>query len=397
MKRPAKKAAALIMCAALAASAASCAASQTYPLTIDGEKIRAGIYILEQQSAVSDARSKLAEEQPDLDTSAEGFDYLKQTVEGKSFTDWVNDKTVEYCRKYVAVNRLFDSYGLSLTSDQISESDEYISQMWNEENVYAQYIYGTNTVGEYFEGIGVSEQSFRDVDLNGDKSTTLFDFLYGEGGEKAAAQDEINAALKEDYAAVNYFEFKLGDAARAQTYADRIAAEGFEAIYKEQYDAYQLTEYELELAAAEAKAEEEQSAAGEGTAEGTETAGSEESPETTLPVKPEDIELPETDALISIIKKDSTSPSEEFVKAVFEMSEGEIKVITVEDDDQTHIYIARRENILDKPEKTESAVNTLRTELKEDEYDEFLNTTGAGYSLTEDGSKSMYSIKKLLD
>ena len=79
-----------VLCGAMIAGAGSCASGQTYPLTIDGEKIRAGIYILEQQNAVGEAVSKVSEEQPDLDTSAEGFSYLSQTVEGKSFSDWVN-------------------------------------------------------------------------------------------------------------------------------------------------------------------------------------------------------------------------------------------------------------------------------------------------------------------
>ena len=110
MRRSVRNSILTILCGAMITAAASCATSQTYPVTVDGEKFRAGLYILEQQAAISEAVSKIDEEQPDLDTSADDFDYFKQTVEGQKFGDWVNARALENCREYVAVTRLFDRF-----------------------------------------------------------------------------------------------------------------------------------------------------------------------------------------------------------------------------------------------------------------------------------------------
>lgn len=397
MRRSIRNTLLTVLCGALIAGSASCAFSQTYPLTIDGEKIRAGIYVLEQQNAVGEAVSKLSDEQPDLDTSADGFSYLSQTVEGKSFSDWVNDKTIENCRNYVAVNRLFDQYGLTLPEDETAKINSNVKQAWTEENMYAQYYYGVSILGEYYEGLGIGEQSFKDVQIESSKRSQLFDHLYGEGGELAATQEEINAKLVSDYATVNFFPYELESGDSAQAFADRIASgETYEDVYRDyaQALAYQDAAGEAAQAAADAAAAAE-SAEGE-TAENTDAAAeSTETPE----VEVQQVEVAEKDSLVQIIEKDSDVPSEEFVKQVFEMNNGDVKVITVkeEGEDHEHVYVVQKLDILTMTEITKGTVDSIRTSLKSDEFTEKVKSTGAGYSLTEDSSKSMYKIDKLLD
>ena len=95
----------IISCAAALALAATSAvtlsgcADVSYACVIDGETIPAGVYILYSGYALNDAENKLAEEQPDLDTSAEGFDYYAQTVSGMSFGEYVKQETVNYCKR----------------------------------------------------------------------------------------------------------------------------------------------------------------------------------------------------------------------------------------------------------------------------------------------------------
>lgn len=385
MKRTIRNTTLMILCGAMIAGAGSCAFEQTYPLTIDGEKIRAGIYVLEQQNAIGEAVSKLEEEQPDLDTTADGFSYLNQTVEGKSFGDWVNAKTVEECREYVAVNRLFDRYGLTVPDEEMSSINSNVKQLWTEDNMYAQYYYGVAVLGEYYEDLGVGEQSFKDMQIESSKRSQLFDHLYGEGGELAATEEEINASLVSDYIAVNFFPYDLENGGSAQSYADRIASgESYEDVYRDYAQA--LSDEEAAQSAAEA-------ADGEGT-EG-EAAEGETAEEPT--VTAQTVEVAEKDSLIQIINKDSTSPSEEFVKQAFEMNTGDVKVITIEDEDHSHVYVVQKLDILAYPDITKGTVDSIRTSLKSDEFTDMLKTTGAAYSLTEDSSKSMYKLDKLLD
>ena len=86
-----------ILCGALiAAGASSCGNNTAYALTVDGQDIRAGIYILKQQEALSEASSKLSEENPDLERKAE--DFRTNNIDGISAEEWIKNKTFEKCR-----------------------------------------------------------------------------------------------------------------------------------------------------------------------------------------------------------------------------------------------------------------------------------------------------------
>ena len=63
-----------VLCVTTAASFTGCS-DVSYAMTINGEKLNAGVYLLYEYQAVSEARTKFGEENPDVDTSAEGFDY----------------------------------------------------------------------------------------------------------------------------------------------------------------------------------------------------------------------------------------------------------------------------------------------------------------------------------
>ena len=100
MRKVLNKSITTLLCGAMIVAAAGCGNTTAYPLNIDGVDVRAGIYIMNQQDALSAAQSKLKEEQPDLDTSAEDFDIKKQTIEGIGAEEWIKNKTFELCRQY---------------------------------------------------------------------------------------------------------------------------------------------------------------------------------------------------------------------------------------------------------------------------------------------------------
>ena len=386
MKKSVKSSILTLLCGAMIAAAGSCAVSQTYPVTVDGEKMRAGLYILEQQQALSEAYSKLKEEQPDLDTSAEGFDYFAQTVEGSQFGDWANAEALENCREYIAVLRLCDQYGVSIPADELVGINSNVRQVWTEENMYAQYFYGVDIVGKYYEKLGVGEQSYKDFQIETALKDKLFEHLYGEGGELAATEDEINTSLSNDYIAVNYFPYELKSGESAQAFADRIAGgESYEDVYRDYAQA--LSDEEAAAAAAEAADE---------TAENGETAETAEASEASEPEKTT-VEAAEKDSLIQIIKKSSDSPSKEFIDQASAMNAGEVKVITVEDEDNTHVYVVQKLDILSLTEKTADTKTTIRKDLKTDEFNEMLKSKGAGFTLTTDSSINMYKPEKLTE
>ena len=378
MRKQLSKSLTTILCGAMIMAAAGCGNTTGYPLNIDGVDVRAGIYIMEQQSALSEAQSKLKEEQPDLDTSAEDFDIRKQTIEGISAEEWIKNKTFELCRQYVATGKLFDELGLTLTAEDISDANAQAESMWTESNMFAQYFYGVDVMGEYYESIGVSQQSYNDLLKNGKKSEAIFEYYYGENGVEKPDEKEIEAKVLERYFAVNYFSYdsEVGGETAEERLSKLNSGESFESVYK----TYTDDQKKKELSDAKKEAEEK----GE-TYEG-------DLPENV------DTELPEKDSRIEVIDKESTGLEEAFVTEAYAMKPGENKIIEVKTDDDTTItYIVQKADLSAMSDKLKECSDSLIKELKGEELTEKIKAIGDGYALKENSAAtSLYKIDKLL-
>ena len=383
MNKLTRRAAAAVLCGALAVTACSCGANTTTALTIDGTEIPAGVYICYQMDALSEAQSVLAEEQPDLDMTAEGFDFKKQTIGGVAAEEWVKNKTVELCRTYVASNRMFDEYGLSLTAEQKAELSSYVKSTWDEENMYAQYIYGFDTLGEYYETLGVGEKSFEAIQTVFTKQEALFNHIYGEGGELEVSAAELEAKVLSDYALV--YSFQVDPAyGKAQDYVDKLNSGTAFPEVKQSYD----------QAVAVAEAEEAKKEAEEA---GEEYDG-------TLP---EDVVVAAEDAEIlkSVINVKDTTPSESYVADVFAMANGENKLITVSKESTAvdgttstavSYYVVQKLDIAADADIMASYKDSVLYDMKNGELEETLKAKGAAYAVTENAAAiKLYSIDKL--
>ena len=221
MNKMTKRAMAAVLCGALALTACSCSNTAGTALTIDGTEIPAGVYICYQMDALGQAQTVLTEEQPDLDMSAEDFDIKAHTIEGVKAEEWIKNKTVELCRNYVAANKAFDEYGLSLEAHEKDEIKNTVNAAGEEEIIYAQYIYGYDTIGEYYESLGVGKSSYEKIQTLFYKQQAVFEHLYGEGGELEVPAEEINAKILSDYALVLSFEVDPAYG-KAQNYVDML-------------------------------------------------------------------------------------------------------------------------------------------------------------------------------
>ena len=383
MNRLTKKAAASILCGAVALTACSCGNTTGTALTIDGEDIRAGIYIYYQSNALNDAVTALEEEQPELDMYAEDFVLEDQTVGGLNINEWVKNKTIEYCREYVAVNKLFNEYGLSLSDEELSEINTNTNTLWTEENMYAQYIYGVDAMGEYYESIGIGKESYKDISTAGYKRSAIFDHLYKEGGSLAVSADELSAKVVADYALVLSMEIDA-EIASPETYLEMLNSGK---TFSEVHQAYTKEDTIKRLEADITKAE----------ADGTEYTGT----------RPEELEVPlisEKD-MQTIVSKDSTTPSESYVTDVFAMTAGEAKIITVSETttaaDGTETtamsyYLVKRLDIAADAEVMEEYGETALHSLKDEEFNTTMKTAGSAYSVSENAAAiKKYTIEKL--
>ena len=101
-----KKFTGLLLCAALALSMAACKfTTPAVVMTVEGEDIPAGLYLMYQYQAYSSAKSKLE------DKSAK---VLKSEIEGLKAEEWIHNETVASAKRYVWVEKAFAEAGLTI-------------------------------------------------------------------------------------------------------------------------------------------------------------------------------------------------------------------------------------------------------------------------------------------
>lgn len=375
-----------VLCVTTAASLTGCG-DVSYAMTINDEKLNAGIYLYYEYQAKSEAASKFAEENPDADTSAEGFDYFANNVEGKPFAQWITDKTEELCKEYAAVNALFDEKGLELTEDEISEINASVKSTWYDENPYLVY-YGIDfdTMGEYYESLGVGMESYKLLTMNEKKRETLFDSLYSVGGTEGTTQAEVDAYFAENYARAAYFEIALEDGN-----GDTIeTSEGLQILedlgngYVE--DLKNGTPFSTVSKEYDTFVDEQRKAAEKAQAEEDGTVYLEEDEE-------EEADEDKTEAdYETMFTKTGTYPSEEFVENLFAMSNDAPQLYKTED----AYYVVVRRDLSERTDWLEENTHTIIHKLKEDAMTELLANAYAGYNVViNEAAKSAYDPKTL--
>lgn len=378
-----KKSTAFIAAAAMALSMSSCGKDTTWGAEIDGEQIRAGIMIYFQSSAISEAMAFMPSTgaavaaDGEAATTAESVSVLDITIEDKPARQWINDKAVQSMREYAAVEKKFAELGLTFENKEEDRLNIVVDQMW-------EYF------GEYYEELGVSKQSYYDVGLNSEKKSAIFNYYYGEGGEKAVSEDAIAAYLTDSNVRRKYFTMPLKDGegnllksegkaelkAMAEGYIDRLNASSatFEEIEKEYNDYYVA----LVKAATETT---------EG--ENTDTA---EQPE----VEEDTAAEPDYG---TVIAKGSSYPSEKFVKAAFGETEAPLgNYILIEDDDNEVYYFVQVMGLFDDPDYLENNRESVLHTLKDEEFDAEVKswTEGQNVVVNQD-SVDRYKLDKILE
>lgn len=256
-----KKIAALATAAAVAAQFTACGENTTWGAEANGERIPAGVFIYYLESAYYDARSKITEENPDLTASGADFNIFDYTVEGSSASSWIVNEATRAMKEYAAVEAKFNEYSLTLSSDTVDAVKLYCDQLWD---------YG----GEYYTEMGISQKSYQQIFLNGEKRDMLFETLYFEGGDYGVSDDEAKSYLDENYVMINYIEMELKDGegnllksdgkaerrAMAEDYIERYKnGEDFDTLNAEYVTYYRQLQDEAAAKAAEAAAEEDES------------------------------------------------------------------------------------------------------------------------------------------
>lgn len=390
----------------LAAGAAIvCAAALTgcsdngYIMNVEGIDIRNGIYLSGVMSAYGDAYEKVSEAREEQGLTSEVEDLFKESIDGKPVSDWVKEEALNQVKRSVAIQKLCEENGIALSDEEANEINAEINQMWTEESFYAQYLYGTNTMGEYYDGIGIGKDSLRESFTVSNLYQKLFMHYYGEGGLTPVSDADLNAYLKENYASAFVLELKYTDyqgilltdddeidavKLLAQSYADRI--NGGESIADIKY------EYDLKTAQDEARTDAEDDYPDLSEAEKPATL--EEYVQQMVDAAT--AEKAESDSeLFTHIKKESSSFSTEITDFIWG-AEANGKAGLFETTNNSICVIIRNDITTESEWKEENNYDLL-SEIKSDEFEDTLKAVYEGYTVNakENLINGKYSPEKL--
>lgn len=353
-------------------------------MTIEGVEIRNGVYLQKELGVCSDARTKASEQREEAGDTSEITDLFAETIDGKSASEWIKEQTLEKIKYFAAIEKLCEENGIVLSDEEKASINSDINSLWNDDNYYAQYFYGTDTIGEYYESIGVGRESLTQVYVNDDLSNKLFLHYFDADGVTPVSEDELNAYLKENYAAVKVLELDFVDYAgieledetdiqqvkdKAKAFADRLnSGESFAQI-----------KYEIDLQQAQddAKVDAIDSYGEISVEEGEELPDYDKYIEDAI--NEATAEKSESDdELLTVISKDSSSFDTAVTDYIWAASDNSSAAVF---DTEDCVYIIVRDDITSKTDWLSENRSSVLKEIKGDEYDELIKAEYSGYTV----------------
>lgn len=400
MKKGLKRAAAAVLAIVLAATLCGC--DRGYIMTVDGMEIRNGVYLTFLQTAYSKAQTefkKQSEETSDPETSEsetsdttskESVPITKEEISGKSGSQWIKDEALKYIRRFVAVQRKCEELGIELTEEEKATINADVTSIWDNSNEMVKYLYGFETIGEYYESQGIARESYKQVSTVSELQTKLFMYYYDKGGEFEIKDSEVDAHLKDKYVSVKYLSVTYTDASgktlesdsdkkalrdNLQKYADRINNGDKPKDVFYDYSIERATERAKAKAETEYKEDnEDKLTKEEWIKKQVESAG----------IKKDESD----DDLDQIISKENTSLDEKLKEYIINAaSDGKAKLF----DTEKTVYLVIKEDITQKTKWKEENRDDVLTEMKSEDFQSMLDLFGQNYEV--DANESLVNNK----
>lgn len=355
-----------------------------YVGTVDGVQIRNGVYLTSLLSAYGEGYTAVSDAREEAGDTTEIENLFAENIDGQNSVEWIKEEALSKVKTQIAVKRLFDEKGLSLSSEDTADINDRINTLWNESDFYSQYVYGTDTMGEYYESIGVGKDSMREMETYTTMEEKLFLSIYDENGDKAVTQAEIDAFLTENYANVKYIELPFEDKRgvnlkeeteiqavkdKAQSYVDRL--NDGESFIEIQY------EFDLEKARNEAEIDAEDNYTEEVKAENPDVdAYIQEAIDAVTVDKHTNAE-----ELEKFISKESSNLAEDLTEFVWNTA-ADGKAVIFENEES--VFVVVRDDVTKKQTWIENNKSNILDEIKGEEFDAYLEETASGYTVNFD-------------
>ncbi len=339
-----KRTAAIILALIMAFCLVACHPKDEIAVSSGDYKITSAMYSYFLVMADMEAQNYVSE---NFDTTVKGFDYYKQEIEGKSYSDYVKDQALENCVRAIAYQKLCAEKGLTLDAESIANAEYMAQYNW----YYYGYTYGYQYgYGDFMPQNGVSYDTYVEAMKLSCYGDIYFKSIYDVGGEKEVAQADIQTTLDENYAAVyliskSYTEKDLTDVkAELEKYKERLQnGEDFETINKEFKEAEGLKADDTSSGSTSSDSTSSNNTSSDSTSSDS-TSSDNTSSDSTSSEDTTEEDAPE-DEHIQIVGSEETDTNYKFNKFadVKAMALDEVKLI--DDSDNSIMYLAVKKDI----------------------------------------------------
>ena len=376
-------AAALVL--AMALTAAACHPKDEIAVTVGDVEFTSAYYMCALINADSEAKSRVQEELSD-DESTTDIDYYSKKIDDKDYVTWVEDTAMDYLKKIAAYKTLCKDNELELDKEE-AENAEY----------YASYYWSSYGYSAYFEPNGVGEKTYTQYMKDSYYSELYFEHLYGEGGEKEIAADNVKDTMYKNFIIADMLQASfsgLEDDEITETkeqfdkYAEELKAgtKTFEEVYNDYND---IDEEDTDTSSGSS------STASSSESSSTESSSSDAtSSEDTSSDSEEEEELEPLDSYASILGAEDTVYESEHFDTVNKMATNEIQIIELDDD--AGIILVVKKDIKADPYYLENLDSTARHLIADEEYEADIEKYADELELTvNDYAVNQFKVKKI--
>ena len=189
------KTAAVLSAAAVMFSASGCA-DTTWSIKTDTSTLTNGNWIYYTYTSYNSAMSKIKEDSGEsFDIKDKNLDDVK--VEGKKIVDWISEDAKKSAIAQLTVEKLAADKKIEVDEEELNSIEE-------------QYLYYYNMGQSFYEKLGVSSDTFANVEVKTQYlSDLIFKNIYGEGGEKEVTDDELKKYFTDNYTDYYYIAYPL--------------------------------------------------------------------------------------------------------------------------------------------------------------------------------------------
>lgn len=215
-----KKTVALLLAVVFVFTLGACHQKDEVAVESGKYKITSAMYSYYLYFADLEAKN-LISESSSYNTSAENFSYYKQTIDGKSYNDYVKDLALDKCIYNITLQKLCDEKNLKLSDEETQNYKNMATAYWN-------YYLGTALSAN-----GVSYSTYEKIQLNDALYNLYFENVYGKGGDKEVDDSSIQSTLEKNYAAIYMIEHNYSDEDDADTAAIQKDLEAYKAMLED--------------------------------------------------------------------------------------------------------------------------------------------------------------------